>query len=85
MNFKLIICIAMGAFVAHLAIFMIYMRINFHPTAPPPPRKPNFTTAQEVVRDAKTGAKTVHQEFTISTRLAPPGTYQGRPDQPVNE
>lgn len=85
MNFKLILCIALGAFVAHLAVFMIYMRVTFKPEPLPARPKPNFKLVQEVVADPKGGGRIVNREFTVSTRLAPPGTYRGRPDKPVNE
>ena len=40
---------------------------------------------EEVVADPKTGTKVVNREFTVTTRLAPPGTYKGRPENPANE
>jgi len=85
MNTKLILCIAMGVFVAHMAVFMIYMRVTFHPQPLPPKPKPNFKFAEEVVPDGKGGGKFVNREFTITTQLAPPGTYQGPAEKPVNE
>ena len=84
MNTKLLLCIALGVFTAHMAVFMIYMRVTFDPQPLPPRPKPNFRMAQEIVKDPKTGSKIVNREFTVSTQLAPPGTYVGRPDQPVN-
>lgn len=85
MNTKLILCIAMGAFVAHLAVFMIYMRVTFHPEPAPPTPRPTFKVAEEIVPNVEGGGKIVNREFTITTRLAPPGTYKGRADKPVNE
>lgn len=85
MNARIFFCIAMGVFVAHLAVFMIYVRLTMDPQPLPPKRAPTFKFAQEVVHDPKTGVKIVNREFTVSTRLAPPGTYQGRPEKPLNE
>lgn len=85
MNFRLIFCIGLGVFVAHMAVFMIYMRVTFNPPPLPPRPKKNFGLAEEIVPDAKTGGRIVNREFTVSTQLAPAGTYVGRPDQPVNE
>ena len=85
MNLKLLLCIGMGVFVAHMAVFMIYMRFTFNPQPLPPTPKPNFKFAEEIVTDKKAGGKIVNREFTISTRLAPEGTYQGRADKPVAE
>ena len=84
MNTKLVLCIAMGVFVAHLAVFMIYVRVTMKPEPVLPAPKPTFKFAEEVVRNPA-GGKIVNREFTVSTRLAPPGTYKGRPEKPVNE
>jgi hypothetical protein len=83
MDLKLLLCIGSGVFVAHLAMFMIYFRITTDFTPPPPTPVP-FRFAEEIVKDAKTGGHIVNREFTVSTRLAPPGTYE-RPDKPVND
>lgn len=70
MNFKLLLCIGMGVFVAHLAVFMMIMRfrLNRLPTQPPEPVR-NFSVAEAVVVDPKTGEKMVHREFRVSTKL----------------
>lgn len=85
MNARIFFCIAMGVFVAHMAVFMIYVRVTMNPQPAPPKPKPNFKFAEEIVRESRTGAKIVNREFTVSTRLAPPGTYKGLPEKPVNE
>jgi hypothetical protein len=85
MNLKLLGCIAMGVFVAHMAIFMLIQQFrswNEPPAVPPPP--PNFEMAQEVVVDKATGKKIVNREITVTTRLRPE-VYRGRPDQPATE
>jgi len=84
-NAKLFACIAMGVFVAHLAVFMIYMRVTFRPEATVPAPKPTFKVAEEVIPIRGGGGKIVNREFTVSTRLAPPGTYKGPAGKPVNE
>lgn len=70
MNFKLLLCIGMGVFVAHLAVVMIIARFRLD-RLPPPPPKPvqNFSVAEAVVVDPRTGEKTMHREFRVSTKL----------------
>lgn len=84
MNFKILLCIGSAVFVAHLAVFMIYFRMAFHFDPPKPTPRPNFRFAEEIVPE-KGGGKIVNREFTITTRLAPPGTYRGRADAPASE
>lgn len=78
MNTRLLLCIAMGAFVAHLAVFMIIARIRISrlPPLPPAPVR-NFSVAEAVEIDPASGRKTVHREFRVSTRLA-----ERDPDRP---
>lgn len=79
MNFRLLLCIAMGVFVAHLGVFMLLAQIRPKPKFVPPPT-PNFTTRERIVVDGETGEKTIYREITVSTKLAvdpgipPPGT-----------
>ena len=79
MNLKLIGCIAMGVFVAHLALFMMAFSVRSRSAASATPGPPSFRVAEEVVVDPVTKAKTVNREITVSTRLRPE-VYQGRPD-----
>jgi hypothetical protein len=84
MNAKLLLCIAMGVFVAHVAVIMMVFSIQRRMEPPPPaPRPPNFKVAEGEFVDSATGSRIHVQEFTVTTRLAPPGTYKGRPDQPA--
>lgn len=70
MDIRLIFCIAMGAFVAHLGVFMLIEQI--HPKPPPPrPPKPNFSSQSATYVDPKTGEKTIYREITVSTKFAP--------------
>ena len=83
MNAKLLACIAMGVFVAHMAIFMLVQRVRtWNDPIPAPPPRPNFRSAQEEVVDPKTGEKMVHREITVSTQLRPE-LYQERPQPPA--
>ena len=83
MNFRLLGCIAMGVFVAHLAVFMMVFRIRSTsgPTAPPP-EPPNLRVAEEVVIDPKTKVKLVNREITVSTKLRSEA-YPERLQEPV--
>ena len=70
MNVRLLFCIAMGVFMAHLAAFMVYFTVRsrlFPP--PPPPQKPTFKYAEEVVTNPKTGDRLVNREITVTTSL----------------
>jgi hypothetical protein len=68
MNLRLLFCIAMGVFTAHLGVIMLLAQ--FRPKPPPPP-KPNFTSKSTVFVDPKTGEKTIYREITVSTKFAP--------------
>ena len=71
MNTRLFLCIAMGAFVAHLAIFMIIARCRIGRLPPgPPPAAQNFSVVEAVEVDPQDGRKIVHREFRVSTKLA---------------
>lgn len=71
MNTRLLLCIAMGAFVAHLAVFMIVARLRIgRIPAPPPQPMQNFSVAEAVEIDSQSGRKIVHREFRVSTKLA---------------
>ncbi len=71
MNLRLLLCIAMGVFVAHIGVFMLISQIRPKPKFVPPP-PPNFSARERVVVDAETGEKTIYREITISTKLANP-------------
>jgi len=80
MNFRLLLCIAMGVFVAHLGVFMLIEHFHEKPYVPPP--KPNFSAKARVVVDPQTGEKTTYREITVSTRFAPaPATPRPAPTQ----
>jgi hypothetical protein len=53
-NLKLLGCIAMGVFVAHLAIFMMVFRVRSmsQPSAPVP-EPPNLHVVEEIVVDPR--------------------------------
>ncbi len=69
MNARLLLCIGMGVFVAHLGVFMFLSHLRPPPPAPP---GPNFKVRSQTVVDAATGEKTIYREITVSTRLITP-------------
>ena len=81
MNFRLLLCIVMGVFAAHIGVFMLIMELRPKPKWTPPP-KPNFSARALEVVDAKTGEKTIYREITVSTKFVPaPSTPP--PEKPV--
>ena len=70
MNFRLVLCIAMGVFVAHIGVVMLIAQFRPKPHYALPP-KPNFSEQSTVVVDPKTGEKTIYREITVSTKFAP--------------
>ena len=70
MNLRLLLCIAMGVFVAHIGVFMLISQFKPKPRLVPPP-KPNFSAREQVVVNAETGEKTTYREITVSTKFAP--------------
>jgi hypothetical protein len=82
-NLKLLFCIAMGVFVAHLAVFMMIFSIRSRQLPPPPvPPPPNFKYAEEVVVNPKTRERIVNREITVTTKLRN-DLYQGRSEEPA--
>ena len=70
MNIKLLLCIAMGVFVAHLAVFMMIFSIRSRQMpAPPIPPPPSFRYAEQIVKNPETGTRFVNREITVSTKL----------------
>ena len=83
MNLKLLLCIAMGVFVAHIAVFMIIFSVRSRQLPPPPvPPPPNFKYAEQVVVNPKTGDRVVNREITVTTKLRG-DLYQGRSEEPA--
>ncbi len=82
MNLKLLGCIAMGVFVAHMAVFMMVFRYRtLGGPSEPPPEPPSFRSTEEVVIDPATKTRVVNREFTITTKLRPE-LYQGPSELP---
>lgn len=71
MDLRLMFCIGMGVFVAHLGVLMIIEQLHPKPHIPPPP-KPNFSAKATTYVDPQTGEKTIYREITVSTKFAPP-------------
>lgn len=70
MNVRLLFCIVMGVFTAHIGVFMLIAQFKPKPKLTAPP-KPNFSARSTVVLDAGTGEKSVYREITVSTKFAP--------------
>jgi len=70
MNFRLLLCIAMGVFVAHLGVVMLISELRPKPRLVATP-KPNFVSRSTVVVNPETGEKTIYREITVSTKFAP--------------
>ena len=70
MNFRLLLCIALGLFTTYLGVFMLVRQLRPAPRAPLPPR-PNFSTKATTVTDVETGEKVTYREITVSTKFAP--------------
>jgi hypothetical protein len=68
-NFRLLLCIAMGVFVAHIGLFMLLRELR-PKLKPLPPLKSNFSAKATVVVNTETGEKTVYREITVSTKFA---------------
>jgi hypothetical protein len=69
-NLRLLLCIAMGVFVAHIGVFMLLSHIRPKPKSVPP-LQPNFSARATVYINADTGEKTIHREITVSTKFTP--------------
>ena len=82
MNFRLLLCIAMGVFVAHLGVVMLIAHFRSSAQKATLP-KPNFSARSTVYVDPASGEKTIYREITVSTKFAPAGTGAGVPAQPA--
>jgi hypothetical protein len=71
MKASLVLCIALGVFTAHLGALMLLGHLRPQPKRAPRPRD-NFSAQAATFTDSHTGEKMIYQEFTVSTRLAPP-------------
>lgn len=72
MNFRLWLCVAMGVFVIHIGVFVLWANF-FQPRPKPRPRLQNeFRAAAQAIVDPNTGEHLVVREFTVSTKLATP-------------
>ena len=68
MNIRLLLCIVMGVFTAHIGLFMLIAQFKPKPRLVAPP-KPNFSAKAYVGVDAETGEKVVYREITVSTKF----------------
>jgi hypothetical protein len=69
-NFRLLLCLALGVFTTYLGIVMLVGTLRHRPPVTPPP-KPNFSAKETTVVDAETGERTIYREITVTTKLAP--------------
>jgi len=68
MNFRLLLCIAMGVFVTYIGVVMLIAQFRRQPYVPPP--KPNFTARSTMVVDPKTGERKFLSEAEYPKELA---------------
>ena len=78
MSRRAIAWIILGVVAAHLAAFAVFSRMRALPPAKYVP-PPNFGYKQTTYVDPATGEKTIEREIRVTTKLAPPGTYEARP------
>ena len=78
MSRRAIAWIVLGAVAVHLAVFSIVSGWRARPPAKYVP-PPNFGYKTTTYIDPATGEKTIEREIRVSTKLAPPGTYEARP------
>ena len=83
MNFRLLMCIAMGVFTTYLGIFMLASSLHPRPRIAPRPM-PNFSAKATTVVNAETGEKTTYREITVTTKFAP-GAATPPPEKPQLE
>ncbi len=78
MSKRAIAWIIMGAIAAHLAAFSVVSKWKARPSARyVPPANFGYHTITYI--DPATGEKTIEREIRVSTKLAPPGTYEAQP------
>ncbi|HEX8311758.1 MAG TPA: hypothetical protein VF614_10595 [Chthoniobacteraceae bacterium] len=70
MSPKIVACIVMGVFTAHLGLFALLSHLRPKPPKMPPPLERNFRSREATVEDPSSGEKTTYREITVSTRLA---------------
>ena len=80
MNFRLVLCIALGVFTTYIGVVMLMRQLRPAPHAPLPPR-PNFSAKATTVTDAETGEKITYREITVTTKFAP-GSATPPPEKP---
>ena len=78
MSRRAIAWIILGVVAAHLAAFAVVSRMRALPKARHVP-PPNFGYKQITYIDPATGEKMIEREIRVTTKLAPPGTYEAQP------
>jgi hypothetical protein len=83
MNLKLIGCIAMGVFVAHLAIFMMIFGVRSRSArSTPPPEAPNLRICGRSRGGPCHQGEDVNREITVEYEIAFRGVPAERSDPP---
>ena len=78
MSKRAIAWVVLGAVAVHLAAFSIVSGWRARPAAKYV-APPNFGYKTTTYLDPATGEKTIEREIRVSTKLAPPGTYEAQP------
>ena len=78
MSRRAIAWIVLAVIAAHLAAFSVISRMKARPSSPYiPPANFGYKTTTYI--DPATGEKTIEREIRVTTKLAPPGTYEAQP------
>ena len=78
MSKRAIAWIVLGVIAAHLAVFSVVSGMKARPPAKYV-APPNFGYKTTTYVNVLTGEKTIEREIRVSTKLAPPGTYEAQP------
>lgn len=84
MNIRLLLCIVMGVFTAHIGLFMLISALKPKPKLAARP-KPNFSAKAYIGVDDQTGEKVVFREITVSTKFAPESKLPPAPEAASGE
>jgi len=80
-NARLLFCIALGVFTAHIGVVMLLSHLRPHAQFPSAPKE-NFSTRAAQYTDTESGEKMVYREFTVSTNFTKTGAVTPPPEKP---
>jgi len=83
-NARLLFCIALGVFTAHIGVVMLLSHLRPHPNFPSLPKE-NFSTRAAQYTDSESGEKMVYREFTVTTNFAKTTPATPPPEKPQLE